>query len=92
MQGLCVVHTLQLGTAGDRHPAAVISTPTTMPSKPYSQSDYDKHRLERAQERARRGLPTFTRSEVRERVMGQTEGENALQQTHRRSQIQRKKK
>jgi len=48
------------------------------------------NRRTQGQERARRGFVSFTRTEVREAVLGETAGENALQQVHRRSQIKRR--
>jgi hypothetical protein len=45
------------------------------------------NRQAQARERQRRGLVTFTRPEVRESVMGGTQGENSLQTGTRGTQV-----
>lgn len=55
-----------------------------------SEQMLDYHR-EAAKERARRGLPTFTREARREEVMGKTEGESRLSRTQRYSQVKRRR-
>ena len=59
------------------------------PAPPMTPGQLDRFRKNAALERQRRGLPTFTRSEVREKVLGSTAAENTLQRYQRRSQAGR---
>lgn len=58
---------------------------------PLTLAEQQAHQKAQARERARRGFVTFTRPELRERVLGRTEGENVLQRNVRGDQASRRR-
>lgn len=61
-------------------------------STPMTPQERLDHERSQALERQRRLGRAFTRPERAEEVLGQTEGENRLQTTHRASQVSRRRR